>query len=89
MDGAETISLLKAAADQTSAIMDLIDEHDRCVDVIRRIQAVQVELHEISLILFDRHLAVCIAAAHDSDHCQEVLDDIRDVFWCANRFGLD
>lgn len=89
MDKADTISLLKMAADQTSAIMGLIDEHDRCVDVIRRIQAVQVELHEISLILLDRHLAACVAAAHDRDHCQEVLDDIRDVFWCANRFGLD
>ena len=89
MDKAETISLLKMAADHVNAILDLIDERDRCIDVIRRIQAVQVELHEISLALLDRHLASCVAAAHDNDNCQEALDNLWDVFCCANRFGLD
>jgi DNA-binding FrmR family transcriptional regulator len=90
MDKAEAISLLKTAADQVNAILDLIDEHDKCIDVIQRIQAVQVELHEISFALLDRHLTLCVAtaAAHDSDHCREALDAIWDVFCCANRFGL-
>ncbi len=90
MDKAEVISLLKTATDQVNAILDLIDEHDRCIDVIRRIQAVQDDLYEISLALLDRHLTLCVttAAAHDSDHCREALDAIWDVFCCANKLGL-
>jgi DNA-binding FrmR family transcriptional regulator len=89
MDKAEAISLLKAAADQTRAIIELIDQQDRCMDAIRRIHAVRDELHDISLALLDRHLISCVAAAQDRDGCQKVLDDIQVMFWCANRFGLD
>jgi len=90
MDKAEAISLLEMASDQVSTIIGLIDEQDRCIDVIQRLQAVQAELHEISLALLDTHLTLCVAtaAAHDNDHCRKALADIGDMFCYANRLGL-
>ena len=90
MDKAEAIRLLEMAADQVSTIIDLIDEQDRCIDVIQRLQAVQAELHEISLALLDTHFTVCVATAavHDHDLCRQALADIGDVFCYANRLGL-
>lgn len=66
----------------------MVEGDDYCIDIIRRILAVQAALNKVSPIIMEDHLNSCIITAvrdEDPDERERVLQEIADVFNAATK----
>lgn len=79
---------LKNAEGHIREIGRMVEGDDYCIDIIRRILAVQAALNKVSPIIMEDHLNSCIVTAvrdEDPDERERVLQEIADVFNAATK----
>lgn len=87
MDRTETVNALRTVADHVNDVITLLNEAGCSLEAIRRIRTVQVELHQIAIVLLEEHLTSCVTAVVQAgDDHSDALKDINDLFCWANKF---
>lgn len=63
--------------------IQMLEKECPCVEVIKRIQLVQVALHMVNAHLINGQLETCLATAQDDS--EQALDEISVIFACVDK----
>lgn len=80
-DKEQVLRRLAQIEGQVRGVRNMVESDRYCIDVLTQVSAINSALRSVSLLLFDDHLAHCVAKAANSgpDALDPALDEVRQV----------
>lgn len=88
MENENTIRRLKTVEGHLRGVIRMVEEDAYCIDVIRRIQAIEAALNKVSSRILEDHLNSCVITAiqgSDKKERERVLKEITEVFEMSTK----
>lgn len=71
---------LKIARGHLNKVMDMVETHQYCIDVLHQSQAVQKALKETDSVIMENHLNTCVSDAITNGRKEEAIREVMGVF---------
>ncbi|MCG0275873.1 MAG: metal-sensitive transcriptional regulator [Thermosediminibacteraceae bacterium] len=70
---------LKRIEGQIKGIQKMVEDEKYCIDILIQIAAVRAALNKVGLILLKDHTRGCVARAMNTEHQEEVIEELINV----------
>lgn len=71
---------LKIAYGHLEKVLNMVESHEYCINVIHQSQAVQCALKEVDDLILENHLKTCAADAIRGGRQEEAVKEVMNVF---------
>ncbi|OGG26042.1 hypothetical protein A2960_05820 [Candidatus Gottesmanbacteria bacterium RIFCSPLOWO2_01_FULL_39_12b] len=70
---------LKISLGHLKKVIQMVESHDYCIDVLHQTQAVQKALQETDSLILENHLNTCVVSAIKKGRSKEVIEEVIKV----------